>query len=142
MCEEILLSYLNESESVKENKKILMMQEQKKTKKDFNKLRDRTCKPKIKEIRKYLQRKENEKIRETEKNLLKLENNLSKQKKYYDYDDIKYRGIRDVKTLFVFSIDEDYYKPIITILLLIAIILNIRVKEIKTKLSLLKDVFI
>ena len=142
MSEEILLSYLNESESVKENKKILMMQEQKKTKNDFNKLRDRTCKPKIKEIRKYLQRKENEKIKETEKNLLKLENNLSKQKKCYDYDDIKYRGIRDVKTLFVFSIDEDYYKPIITILLLIAIILNIRVKEIKTKLSLLKNVFI
>ena len=46
--------------------------------------------------------------------MLKLENNLSKQKKYYDYDDIKYRGIRDVKILLVLSINEYYYKPIIT----------------------------
>ena len=48
------------------------------------------------------------------KNLLKLEKNLSKLKKYYDYDDIEYRGIRDVKNLFDLSIDEDYYKPIKT----------------------------
>ena len=33
-------------------------------------------------------------------------------KKYYDYDDIEYRGIRNVRDLFDFSIDEDYYKPI------------------------------
>ena len=35
-------------------------------------------------------------------------------KKYYDYDDIKYRGIRDVNNLFDLSIDESYYKPIKT----------------------------
>ena len=29
---------------------------------------------------------------------------LSKPKKYYDYDDIEYRGIRDVKNLFDLSI--------------------------------------
>ena len=34
-----------------------------------------------------------------EKNLLKLEKILSKLKKYYDYDDIEYRGIRDVTFL-------------------------------------------
>ena len=33
-------------------------------------------------------------------------------KKYYDYDDIEYKAIRDVKNLFDLSIDEDYYKPI------------------------------
>ena len=43
-----------------------------------------------------------------------LEENLSKTKKYYDYDDTEYKGIRDVKDLFDLSIDEDYYKPIIT----------------------------
>ena len=48
------------------------------------------------------------------KNLLELDENLSKPKKYYDYDDIEYRGIRNVKDLCDLSIDEDYYKPIIT----------------------------
>ena len=52
-------------------------------------------------------------IKEIEKNLLELEKNLFKQKKYYD-DDIKYKGIRDVRNLFDLSIDEDYYKPIKT----------------------------
>ena len=35
-------------------------------------------------------------------------------KKYYDYDDVKCRGIRDVNNLFDLSIDENYYKPIKT----------------------------
>ena len=48
------------------------------------------------------------KIKAIEKNLLKLEKHLSKMKKYDDYDDIGYRGIRDV----YLSIDEDYYQPI------------------------------
>ena len=52
-------------------------------------------------------------MQDIEKNLLKLERNLSKLKKYYDHDDIEYRGIRDVKKLFALSIDEDYYKPIV-----------------------------
>ena len=47
-----------------------------------------------------------------EKNFLKLEQRLSKLKKYYDYDDIEYRGIRDVKDFLDLSIDEDCYKPI------------------------------
>ena len=34
------------------------------------------------------------KIKEIEKNPLKLEKNLSKSKKYYDYDDVEYKGIR------------------------------------------------
>ena len=51
---------------------------------------------------------------EIEKNLLELEKNLSKPKKYYDYDDIEYKGIRNVRNLFDLSTDEDYYKPIIT----------------------------
>ena len=42
-----------------------------------------------------------------------MEKNPSKTKKYYDYDDIEYRVIRNVRDLFDLSIDEDYYKPII-----------------------------
>ena len=48
-----------------------------------------------------------------ERNLIELEENLSKTKKYYDYDDIEYRGIRNARDLFDLSIDEDYYKPLI-----------------------------
>ena len=53
-------------------------------------------------------------MKEIEENLLELEENLFKPKKYYDYDDTEYKGIRDVKDLFDLSIDEDYCKPIIT----------------------------
>ena len=49
-----------------------------------------------------------------EKNLDELERNLSKTKKYYDYDDSEYRGIKDIEGLFGLSIDKDCYKPIIT----------------------------
>ena len=38
--------------------------------------------------------------------------NHFKPKKYYDYDDIEYKGIRDVRKLFHLPFDEDYYKPI------------------------------
>ena len=81
--------------------------------KKFNGLRDRFCNTKIKEIRRNLYEIENEKnlfipkIKEIEKSLFEL-------KKYYDYDDIKYKGIRDVRNLFDLSIHEDYYKAIKT----------------------------
>ena len=45
------------------------------------------------------------------KNLTELEEILSKTKKDFDYDDCEYRGIRNLRDLFVLSIDEDYYKP-------------------------------
>ena len=40
--------------------------------------------------------------------------NWKRVKKYHDYDDIEFKGIRDVKNLLHLSIDEDYYKPITT----------------------------
>ena len=90
---------LNDSQSV-ESEKNFENTKIKEINKEFNKLTDRFSKPKIKEI---------------EKNLLELEESLSKLKRYYDYDGIKYKGIRDVKNLFDMSIDKDYYKPIRTI---------------------------
>ena len=87
--------------------------------KEFNKSRYKFSKLKIKEIRKNLYEIENEKnpsksrIKDIERNLTELEENLLKTNKYYDYDDIEYRGIRDVRNLFDLSIGEDYYKPII-----------------------------
>ena len=54
------------------------------------------------------------KIKKIERKLFKLEKCLSKLKKYHDYDDIEYKGIRDVKNWFNLSTDEDYYTPIST----------------------------
>ena len=51
--------------------------------------------------------------KKTRKCLNKLEEKIYELNKYYDYDDIKYRGIRDLRDLFDLSISEDYYKSII-----------------------------
>ena len=49
------------------------------------------------------------------KTLTELEENLSKTKKYYDYDGTEYRRIRNVRDLFDLLIDENYYyKPFIS----------------------------
>ena len=60
MSKERLLSVLDESESAK-SKKNLDNAKIKKIRKDFNKLRDKFLKPKIKEIRKNLYEIENKK---------------------------------------------------------------------------------
>ena len=88
--------------------------------KDFNKLRDRFLKPKIKEIRRNLYEIESKKslseskIKQIEQNLIELEESLFKLNKYYDYDDIECSRIRDLENLFNQSTDEDYCKPIKT----------------------------
>ena len=136
---ERLLRGLSESESV-ENRKNLENTRIKKIREDFNKLRGRFLKPKIKKIRRNLYEIENKKnlskskIKRIEENLLDLEKNLFKFKKYYDYDNIEYKGISDAENLFngvtlngvalngialsgtAFnqSIDENYYKPMRT----------------------------
>ena len=129
MSKERLLSALDESESAGsvnnfDNARI------KKIREDFNKLRDRLLKPKTEEIKRHLYEIENKKnlskskIKRIEENLLDLEKSFFKFKKFYYYNDIEYKRIRDVKNLFnevalsgiAFnqSNDEDYYKPIKT----------------------------
>ena len=91
-----------------------------KIRKEFNESRHKFSKSKINDIRRTLYEIEKEenlfasKIKEIRRSLLALEENLFKPRKYFDYDDIAYKGIRNVKYLFDLSIDEDYYKPIIT----------------------------
>ena len=86
---------------------------------EFNESRYKFSKLKIKEIRENLYNIEKgknlseSKIKEIEKNLTELEENLLKSKKYYEYDDSEYRGIRNVRDLFDLSIDKDYYEPIL-----------------------------
>ena len=122
MSEDKTLSAFNLSKPAKRGKKPKANFSKGRTeniRKEFNESRHKFSKLKIKEIRKNLYKIENEKnlseskIKEIERNLTELEENLSKTKKYYDYDDIEYRGIINVRDLFDLSIDEDYYKPII-----------------------------
>ena len=55
------------------------------------------------------------KIKEIEENLYELEKRLSELKRYYDYDEINWKGIGDAGNLFNQSTNEkDYYKPIRT----------------------------
>ena len=117
MSKERLLSALNESERSVNNFNNARIKE---IREDFNKLRDILLKPKIKEIRRNLDEIENKKnlskskIKEIEQNLIELEESLFKLNMYYDYDDDKYYGIRDIENLFG-EFDEDYYKPIKTV---------------------------
>ena len=94
------------------------------------KLSHKLSRQELKEIKKNFYEIENKKGRleskKTKKYLNKLEERIYKHiyiqiytiyktyiNTYYDYDDAKYRGIKDIKDLFDLSIIEDYYKPII-----------------------------
>ena len=44
---------------------------------------------------------------------MNLKKNLFKLKKYYNYDDIEYKEIRDIENLIDLSIGENYFKPIV-----------------------------
>ena len=72
-------------------------------------------KSELKEIKKRLYMVENKKglleSKETEKYLDKLDKKTCKLDKYYHDDDFEYRGIRNIRDLFISSVDEDYYKP-------------------------------
>ena len=117
MSKERLLSALDESESAVSGNNFDTARI-KKIREDFNKLRDRFLKPKIKEIRRNLYEIENKKnlskskIKEIEQNLIELEESLFKLNNYYDHNDIEYKGIKDVANLFNgVSTFEDYYRP-------------------------------
>ena len=71
--------------------------------------------------KKNISKKEQKKVKEyrgkQEKNeqcLKQLKENLNKSKKYYDYDDRDYKGIRDIENLFGEVHEEYYYKPVKT----------------------------
>ena len=88
-----------------------------KIREEIKKLQHRFSRQELKKIKKDLYEMENKKdcstSKKTRKYLNKLEEKIYELNKYYDYDDIKYRGIRDSRGLFDLSISEDYYKPII-----------------------------
>ena len=103
MPEDELLGALTSSKPVKKGEKPNFPKARiEKIRKEFNESRHKFSKSKINEIRRNLCKIENEKnlfdskIKEIERNLTELEENLSKTKKYYDYDDIEYNGIRNI----------------------------------------------
>ena len=77
----------------------------KKIREDFNGLRGRLLKHKMKQIIKNLYEIEKKKIflnqkqQRLKKIFFELEESLFRLKKYYDYDDTEYKGIRDIKNL-------------------------------------------
>ena len=82
--------------------------------KDLNKSRHMFSGSKIKQIRKNLYDIKNprilswSKINEIEKDLIELEGSLSKLNKYYNYNNIEYKRIRDIENLFG-EFDDDCY---------------------------------
>ena len=85
-------------EEIKELVRKLSRQELKEIKKSLYEIEKRTGRLESKKTKKYLN---------------KSEERIYKLNKYYGYDDVKYRGIKDIKDLFDLSIGKDYYKPII-----------------------------
>ena len=115
MSKERLLNALDDSESAKS----LDYAKMEKIKEDFNKLKNRFLKPKIKEIRKNLYEIKNKNLSESEteeieKNLLEVEKGFSNFKKYHPQDDFQHKKLGELKNLFNQSNDENYYKPIRT----------------------------
>ena len=104
MSEDDLLSTLKASELLKERIKEI--------RKKLKELKLKFSKSEKNEIRKNIYEIENGRnlfaSKKIEECLLKLEENLSKSKKYYDYDDYEYKGIKSMRNL---PIDKDY-KPI------------------------------
>ena len=128
-----------ESESVKESEKNFH---------DKRIEKIRFSKSKLKEIRRRFYEIKNKKnlwkskIKETETNLLELKNNFFKLKKYFDYDDIEYKGIRDLRNLLKLSINDYCYKPIITNDTFNSNYIEYKSKGIKIKSYQLKNVLI
>ena len=128
MSEDELLSVLKENERNFDKTRIEEIREK------FNDSRHKFSKSKIIKIRKDFYEIENKKdlsasrIKEIKENLLELEKNLSKSKKYYDYDDYEYKGISNIRNL---SNDKDF-KP--AVVLLITTMFNMRVWEVKKKI--------
>ena len=83
----------------------------KKTREDLNKSRHKFFKSEEKEIKKKLYEIESKKSLSTQK-IKEIKKSSSALKKYYDHDDAKYIGIRNVRNLFNQSTDKDYYKLI------------------------------
>ena len=79
-------------------------------KREIFKIKNNKIRRKIYELEKN-ENVSNKERKNNEKYLTELEKGLHKFKKYHEYDDLDYKGIRDIENLFD-EITEDYNKPI------------------------------
>ena len=135
MSKERLLRALNKPKLIKNN---FDNERLKKIREDLSKLRHKFSKSEIKEIRKNLYEIESKKNLSTQK-IKEIEKSLSRLKKYYDYDDAEYIGIRHIGNLFNQSTDKDYYELIV---LLMVITQNMKAEGKKIKIYHLKNILI
>ena len=109
MYEDELLNVLKKSERNFDKTRIEEIRE------EFNASRHKFSRSKTNKIRRDFYETENKKdlsasrIKEIKEDFLKLEKNMSKSKRYYNYDDYEYKGIRSIRNL---PNDQDY-KPVI-----------------------------
>ena len=95
MYKDKLLSDLKESEKNFDKTRTEKIRE------EIKKLQHKLFKSEIKEIKKTIfRRQKTKRVFLHQKYLHKLEGKLSRLKKYYDYDDAEYKGIKYVKDLF------------------------------------------
>ena len=83
---------------------------------DLKDLSYKISKSELKEIKANLYDIEKRKkisTKKTNKYLDELDKKILQLKKYQDYDDHEYKGIKDIKYLLKPSIDKDYYKPVL-----------------------------
>ena len=115
-----LLSALISSKPVRKDKKLKFL---KATiggiESEFKKSKHKLSKPIRDEIRRNIYEIKNRKnlftlgTKKIKRPLDELEISLSRTRKYHDYDDVEYKGIKDTEGLFDLPIDKDYSKPVI-----------------------------
>ena len=82
-------------------------------------LKDLTYKVSISELKEIktslynIEKRKKISSKKTNKYLDDLDKKIFKLKKYHNYNDHEYKGIKDIKDLFKTSIDKDYYKPVL-----------------------------
>ena len=106
-------------QAIKENKNKQRPKNKKRIddiRKDLKDLSHKLSRSELKEIKKNLYNIEKRKqfdSNKTNKYLDELYKKILESEKYHHHDDYEYRGIKNIKDLFKFSIDKDYYKPIL-----------------------------
>ena len=100
---------------------IISLKKQSKNKKRIDDIREELKNPKYnisksesKDIKRNLYDIEKQRkisLKKTSKYLDELDERITRLNKYHDYDDLEYKGIKDIANLFKILIDKDYYKP-------------------------------
>ena len=113
--------HIKHYKSKSSNRLYNIFQKQSKNKKRIDDIREELKNPKYnisksesKDIKRNLYNIEKQSkisLKKTSKYLDELDGRITRLDKCHDYDDLEYKGIKDIEILFKISIDKDYYKP-------------------------------